>query len=121
MTAAAGWWATPAPRAYRSKPVTVSALPYDGTPESYAAIRRWLAGSPSRPAQLRVDTPRSVALGPLPAGDLTIEQAGGDIVRVAPGDVLVLRGGSWHSCPGREFEAGYDLKPREVPIYDDGE
>ena len=123
-----GWWGSIVPRVYTAKPLaprTVSAMRYDGTPQGQAAIRRWLAetGPSCRPAHVRLDhgqpsTPAGQTLG---EQSLVIEQSGADTVQLAPGEFLVRRHGGWHTCPRHEFEAGYDLSPREVPIYDDGQ
>lgn len=108
---ASGWWGTPSPLEYRSKPVTVLALPYDGTPESRAAIMAWLDRAPAH-AKLQIE--RGGAKTP----DLTIEQPDQDPLRFTPGDVLVRRGGRWHKIPGPEFDAQFDPQVRALPVYE---
>lgn len=115
-TQKSSWWSTPIPREYQSKPVTVLALPYDGTPESCDAIRAWLARSPAQAAQLRLEA-RSAAPGE-PAPGLTIEQPHQDALRFTPGDVLVRQNGTWHKVPGPEFAAQFDQQPRAMPVYE---
>lgn len=110
------WWGEPAPQAYCAKPRTVTAFTYDGTPAARATISRWLTSRPSRPAVMRLDHgPRT---GP---PTLVIEQSGTDPVRLAPGEVLMLRGSRFQGCDRTEFEAAFDPVPREMPIYESGE
>ena len=118
------------PRVYTAKPTTpptVAALHYRaGTPQARAAIRQWLAdtGGSQCSAKVQLDLASRVATVDQVSGGaplLVIEQPGADAVQIGPGEFLVRSNARWHACPRREFESGYDLTPREVPIYDDGE
>lgn len=115
-TRASGWWTAPTPRSYRSRPAVVSALPYDGTTEAASAVQAWLDRSPTRPTRLRM-----ASIGQPARIALTIEQPHCDPLTVTAGDVLVLRGSTWQTIPTHEFDAEFELRPREMPIYDNGE
>ncbi len=111
------WWSAPRPRRYLSNPVAVSALEYDASPSSQAAIRRWVhrcdAGGSS--VTIRVTDHRS----------MIIKQPGADPVHVQPGEFLVLNRAHgiarWSSQSADRFQAEFQVLPVELPIYDDGE